>query len=335
MARHRARAEQRVSVERPLRAQGARPGRRGHGRARRAAERDLRDRQPRRGPAHELRTSVGRHAPCAMPKPKRDYDAVELSLNKRMANHWSGRVGYLWSRLYGNYTGLSQGDENGRTSPNVGRSFDYPIMMFDGTGQAAYGLLPTDRTHQFKAQAIYDFTFGLSRGRQLVRRFRHPQDPRGRGDPAEQLPGAVPGPRQRRPHGRSSASSTCSCSSSSSCTTGPAEPERQRDQPLRPEDRDELLPDAAAAGQGMDSSEEEFYAGRVNTQAERIASSRGSRSIRGSCRTAGSRGSARSVSAWPSASSLSVDRRPPGRRQGGRGPSGPRPFSFLGSGLEL
>ena len=100
----------------------------------------------------------------AMPKPKRSYDSVELSLNKRMANHWSGRVAYLWSRLYGNHTGLSQGDENGRTSPNVGRSYDYPIMMFDGTGQAAYGLLPTDRTHQFKAQAIYDFTFGLSAG---------------------------------------------------------------------------------------------------------------------------------------------------------------------------
>ena len=57
-----------------------------------------------------------------------------------MANHWSGRVSYLWSRLYGNYSGLSQADENGRTSPNVGRSYDYPIMMFDGTGQA--GLRP-------------------------------------------------------------------------------------------------------------------------------------------------------------------------------------------------
>ena len=113
-----------------------------------------------------------------MPKPKRTYDSVELSLNKRMANHWSGRVAYLWSRLYGNHTGLSQGDENGRTSPNVGRSYDYPIMMFDGTGQAAYGLLPTDRTHQFKAQAIYDFTFGLSAGRQLVRRVRHPRSRR-------------------------------------------------------------------------------------------------------------------------------------------------------------
>ena len=99
-----------------------------------------------------------------MPKPQRDYNAVELSLNKRMADRWSGRFSYLWSRLYGNHTGLGQGDENGRSSPNVGRSYDYPIMMFDGSGQAAYGLLPTDRTHQLKAQFVYDAPFGTSFG---------------------------------------------------------------------------------------------------------------------------------------------------------------------------
>ena len=35
-------------------------------------------------------------------------------------------------------------DENGRTSPNVGRSFDYPLMAFDGHGDVALGRLPTD-----------------------------------------------------------------------------------------------------------------------------------------------------------------------------------------------
>ena len=99
-----------------------------------------------------------------LPKPKRDYDAVEFNLNKRMANRWSGRFSYLWSRLYGNHTGLGQADENGRSSPNVGRSYDYPIMMFDGKGVAAYGLLPTDRPHQIKVQAVYDAKFGTSFG---------------------------------------------------------------------------------------------------------------------------------------------------------------------------
>ena len=37
-------------------------------------------------------------------------------------------------------------------------------MMFDQTGQAAYGLLPTDRTHQFKVQLVYDAKFGTSFG---------------------------------------------------------------------------------------------------------------------------------------------------------------------------
>ena len=99
-----------------------------------------------------------------LPKAKRDYDAVELSLNKRMANHWSGRASYMWSRLYGNYPGLSQSDENGRVNPNIGRSFDYPLMSFDQNLNYDDGVLPTDRTHQVKLQLIYDAPFGVAVG---------------------------------------------------------------------------------------------------------------------------------------------------------------------------
>ena len=127
-------------------------------------ERDLHHRQPGRGPTSVAYSFSDGSGNVALPKPKRDYDGVELALNKRMSNNWSGRVSYLWSRLYGNYSGLSQTDENGRQSPNVGRLYDYPVMVFDQTGQPVYGLLATDRTHQFKAQFLYDFTFGLSAG---------------------------------------------------------------------------------------------------------------------------------------------------------------------------
>jgi hypothetical protein len=99
-----------------------------------------------------------------LPKGKRDYDAVELALNRRMANRWSGRLSYLWSRLYGNHSGLSQSDENGRTSPNVGRIYDVTYMMFKQDGTPNFGVLPTDRTHQIKLQATYDATFGTSFG---------------------------------------------------------------------------------------------------------------------------------------------------------------------------
>jgi len=100
----------------------------------------------------------------AFPKAVRDYDSVELAVSKNMSNNWYLRASYLWSRLYGNYSGLSQSDENGRTSPNVGRAFDYPIMAFNGQGKAEYGLLATDRPHQFKTQFIYVLPFGTSVG---------------------------------------------------------------------------------------------------------------------------------------------------------------------------
>jgi Carboxypeptidase regulatory-like domain/TonB dependent receptor-like, beta-barrel len=99
-----------------------------------------------------------------MPKAKRDYDGVEFALDKRFSNNWYLRASYLWSRLDGNYPGLAQTDENGRTSPNVGRLYDYPLMMFMDGGEAVFGRLPTDRPHQFKSQFIYRFPIGTSIG---------------------------------------------------------------------------------------------------------------------------------------------------------------------------
>ncbi len=99
-----------------------------------------------------------------LPKAKRDYDSVEFAFEKRLRQNWYLRTSYAWSRLYGNYSGLSQSDESGRTSPNVGRAFDYPLMMFQDGGQAAYGPLATDRPNQVKAQFIYQFNFGTSIG---------------------------------------------------------------------------------------------------------------------------------------------------------------------------
>jgi len=100
----------------------------------------------------------------ALPKAKRNYDGVEFAFEKRFANSWFARASYLWSRLNGNYPGLSQSDENGRADPNVGRLFDYPLMMFAQTGQPSYGPLPTDRPHQVKLAAIYQLRFGTTVG---------------------------------------------------------------------------------------------------------------------------------------------------------------------------
>ena len=100
----------------------------------------------------------------AQPKAKRDYQAIELSWNRRFADHWSARVGYTYSELTGNYPGLASSDEFGRTSPNTNRLFDYVHNSFDQNGKAVYGKLNTDRPHQIDAQFIYEFGWGTSVG---------------------------------------------------------------------------------------------------------------------------------------------------------------------------
>ena len=98
------------------------------------------------------------------PKAVRDYDAVELVGRKLLDRNWALTASYVWSRLYGNYSGLSQSDENGRTDPNIGGTFDAPLALFDAAGEPLYGRLATDRPHQAKAQFVYTAPFGLNVG---------------------------------------------------------------------------------------------------------------------------------------------------------------------------
>jgi hypothetical protein len=107
---------------------------------------------------------MGANGIATLPKPKRNYDAGEIQYNRRLSHSWSLYTSYTLSRLYGNYPGLSESDENGRLAPNTGRIYDYPIEMMGTDGKPLYGVLPTDRTHQFKAQAVYLFKWGTSIG---------------------------------------------------------------------------------------------------------------------------------------------------------------------------
>jgi len=100
----------------------------------------------------------------ALPKAKRDYDAMELTLTKRFSNRWQGQASYTFSRLYGNYPGLASSDENGRSDPSVERFFDGLYMSFDENGNPVYGPLGTDRPHYFKMQATYQLPWGTGIG---------------------------------------------------------------------------------------------------------------------------------------------------------------------------
>jgi hypothetical protein len=97
----------------------------------------------------------------------RDYDAVEVSLDKRFVNNYYFNVSYVWSRLVGNYAGLASSDENGRTSPNVNRNFDLPFIGFKGSGGPDTGRLPTDRPHQVKAYGAYEIPWSSTNSTEI------------------------------------------------------------------------------------------------------------------------------------------------------------------------
>jgi hypothetical protein len=111
----------------------------------------------------------------ANPVAIRNYDGLEFRLTKTQSRGWSGNFSYTWSRLWGNYTGLTTTDQidggtTGRNSPDTTRSFDEPFYYFGANGKSNDGPLPTDRPNVLKGFAYYTLpwktntnttTFGL------------------------------------------------------------------------------------------------------------------------------------------------------------------------------
>ncbi|MGB7207992.1 MAG: carboxypeptidase regulatory-like domain-containing protein [Pyrinomonadaceae bacterium] len=93
--------------------------------------------------------------------PQRRYDGLEFTLDKRLSKNWYFNANYTYSRLFGNYTGLSSSDEphlvDGRLAPGVSRAFDLPFIGFTAEGKPDNGLLPTDRPHVFNIYGAYIF----------------------------------------------------------------------------------------------------------------------------------------------------------------------------------
>ena len=100
-------------------------------------------------------------------KAVRDYDALEIRLDRRFADDFYFNANYTLSRLYGNYSGLSSSDEillggvddptrfTGRNNPNVSRYFDAPFTEATIAGGETLGRLATDRPHVFKFAGAY------------------------------------------------------------------------------------------------------------------------------------------------------------------------------------
>jgi carboxypeptidase family protein len=90
----------------------------------------------------------------------RSYDGLEFRINKAHSDHWFGMFSYTYSKLRGNYTGLTSSDVadggGGRNAPNNSRSFDEPMFSWNADGGSSSGLLPTDRPNAFKGYAYYE-----------------------------------------------------------------------------------------------------------------------------------------------------------------------------------
>ncbi len=100
------------------------------------------------------------------PDPTRDYDAIEVFVNKRFGNNWQLFASYRYARLNGNYEGLFNND-NGQSDPNITSKFDFPcVRSFDPAlgFTCENGPLPTERHSVFRAFGSYAFDFGLNLG---------------------------------------------------------------------------------------------------------------------------------------------------------------------------
>jgi hypothetical protein len=122
--------------------------------------------------------------PFNIPKTKRQYDAVQLTFNRRFSDNWFVGASYVWSRLYGNYSGIASSDEirtptlglvfaadqqsagqSFRPGGNANRGFDLDEMMWDANGNLdPRGNLATDRPHVGKLYGSYLFPFGTQIG---------------------------------------------------------------------------------------------------------------------------------------------------------------------------
>ena len=124
-----------------------------------------------------------RTGPFNVPRTTREYDALQVSLNRRFANNWFVGGNYTLSRLYGNYSGLANSDEirtpgfssygvdqqqgasSARPGGNANRAFDLDEMMWDSKGTLdVRGRLATDRPHVLKLYGAYMTNFGTQFG---------------------------------------------------------------------------------------------------------------------------------------------------------------------------
>jgi hypothetical protein len=88
---------------------------------------------------------------AAFPKPRRDYDALQLTAAKRFSSHWLLQASYTYGRTRGNYPGLYAADA-GQLDPNITSLYDLASLLENRDGP-----LPNDRPHILRADGYYQY----------------------------------------------------------------------------------------------------------------------------------------------------------------------------------
>lgn len=89
-------------------------------------------------------------------KPKRKYQAVELTLQRARTNNWQLYSSFVYAQAKGNYEGLYLSGYE-QLDPNITAYYDIPSMLNN-----AYGKLRSDKPYQFKVHSSYTLPFGLT-----------------------------------------------------------------------------------------------------------------------------------------------------------------------------
>jgi outer membrane receptor protein involved in Fe transport len=84
-------------------------------------------------------------------KPRRDYNAIQLTVGRRFTGSLYLQGSYTYSRVTGNYPGLVSYD-NGQIDPNISSQYDLIELLANREG-----LLPQDRPHYVKLDGHYTF----------------------------------------------------------------------------------------------------------------------------------------------------------------------------------
>jgi hypothetical protein len=101
--------------------------------------------------------------PDGFPDPVRNYQGVEIEVNKSFSKGWMMRANYRIARNYGNYEGAFRND-NGQTDPNISSLFDFTQGVAGMLGdQFKPGSLPTDRRHTVNGSFSYTFPGGRAK----------------------------------------------------------------------------------------------------------------------------------------------------------------------------